>query len=417
MNGQRSVELLAPAGNFEKLKMALHYGADAVYAGLSEFSLRAQTGQFTADDLKQWINYVHDQKKKIFVTMNIFAHNRDLEMVREHAKILRELKPDGVVVADPGVFEVIAEESPGVPIHISTQANVTNKYAARFWERQGARRIVLARELTVDELKEMRDAVSLELEAFVHGAMCIAYSGRCFLSSFMNNRNGNKGECANNCRYNYTLMEEKRPGEYFPVYEDDRGTYIMSSRDLCMIEHLRLLRDAGADSFKLEGRMKGINYAAGVVKAYRDAIDLMDQEEEFARRLPGWMNEFVMISNRGYTTGMYFGKQPDDGFNHDTPTYMKPDRELAAVINEILEDGRIVVGLRNSVHVGDQLSFLTPGLEEDLFELGEMWSESGEPISTGRNNETVIIHAPHGIRLMDVVRRMILPKKLPLASV
>lgn len=270
-------ELLAPAGNYEKLTTVLHYGADAVYMGLSDFSLRAKADNFTPEELEDAAGFIHQQGRKFYITVNIFPHNRDISLIKKHLSFLKKLAPDGMIVSDIGVFEMVSEIAPALPIHISTQANITNYKAARFWERLGAERLVLSRELTIEEIKDIRDKVSIELECFVHGAICISYSGRCYISSFLANRSANRGECANSCRWNYTLMEEKRPGEYAPVYEDDTGTFLLSSRDLCMIEHLDKLADAGINSFKIEGRIKGINYAAGVVKTYREAIDSFEE--------------------------------------------------------------------------------------------------------------------------------------------
>lgn len=404
MNRSRPLELLAPAGNFEKLKMALHYGADAVYAGLSDFSLRAQTGSFTAGDLTQWINYTHEQGKRIYVTVNIYAHNRDLSAVREHARFLNEVRPDAVVLSDPGVFEIFSTEAPGLPVHISTQANITNVESARFWKRLGAERIVLARELSLGEIREIKDGADIELEAFVHGAVCIAYSGRCFISSYMTTRSGNQGECANSCRYTYSLVEEKRPGEYFPVYENEKGTYIMSSRDLCMIEHLDKLMDAGVTSFKLEGRMKGINYAAGVVKIYREALDAFSEGKDVSHRVEGWRRELSFFSNRGFTTGMYFGKQPDEDYNHDTEAYIRSEYELAGVIQEPPENGKARVAIRNTIRPGDRLVFLTPGLEEQEFELKTLLRPDGREVDVAKNEDIMILEMPDSVRPMDIIR-------------
>ena len=258
-------ELVAPAGNPEKLTTALHYGADAVFLGLSEFSLRAKADNFSENDLKEAIRLVHHKGKKAYVTVNIFPHNRDISAIKDHLLFLKGAEPDGIIVSDTGAFEMAAEISPDIPIHVSTQANITNFRSARFWEKLGAKRLVLSREITIDEIRGIRNNVSIELECFVHGAICISYSGRCYISSFQANRSANRGECTNSCRWNYALMEEKRQGEFSPVYENDRGTFILSSRDLCMIEHLDKLADAGVNSFKIEGRTKGVNYVADLL--------------------------------------------------------------------------------------------------------------------------------------------------------
>ncbi len=399
-------ELLAPAGNFEKLKTVLHYGADAVYAGLSEFSLRAQTGEFGENDLRKWVSTVHGEGKKIYITANIYPHNRDLPALREHAKLLSEMSPDGIVVSDPGAFEIFSTLAPQLPLHISTQANTTNLESVRFWRRLGAKRIVLARELSLSEIREIHDAVGdIDLEAFVHGAICIAYSGRCFLSSFMANRSGNRGECANSCRWSYSLVEEKRPGEYFPVFEDNRGTYIMSSKDLCLIAYIDQLMDAGVTSFKLEGRMKGINYAAGVVKIYREAIDRISAGESVDPYLEKWTQELSWFSSRGFTTGMLLGRQPDEDYNHDTPTYIRSLWELGGVVESCDADGRITVALRNTIQQGDRVRFLTPGMEEESFIVEEFFSITGEPVFLpGRNGQRVVLQARTGVRPGDLMR-------------
>ena len=277
-------ELLAPAGDIEKLKTAIHYGADAVYFGDSRFSLRGRARNFYPEELINAVTYAHDLGVKAYVIVNIFPHNSDMAGIEGHIEVLKEARPDAVILSDPGVFMMFRKKAPEIDIHISTQANVTNCEAALFWEGLGAKRLVLSRELSIDEIKDIRRETRIELEAFVHGSICISYSGRCYISSFLSDRSANMGECTNSCRWDYTLMEEKRPGEHFPVYENERGTYVMSSKDLCMIEHLPVLAEAGIDSFKIEGRMKGINYVAGVVKTYREAIDklgIVSDDDEY----------------------------------------------------------------------------------------------------------------------------------------
>ncbi len=398
----RTPELLAPAGNYEKLKTALHYGADAVYAGLSGFSLRAKADNFSLETLKEAVQLVHQKNKKIYITLNIFPHNRDIASIKKHLLDLREIKPDALIISDAGIVELAAETAPEIPVHISTQANITNYRSARFWEKIGAKRLVLSRELSLDEIREIRDNVSLELECFVHGSMCISYSGRCYMSSFINNRSGNRGECTNTCRWDFTLMENSRPGTYYPVYEDDRGTYVMSSRDLCMIEHLDKLADAGVTSFKIEGRMKGINYVAGVVKTYREAVDSL-QESPFKVK-EQWMQEIAMSSNRGFTTGMFFGKQPDEGYNHDDTQSYTMTHELVGVVQS-LNNGSAVIALRNNLRVGDTIEFLTPGLENIPHKVHAIHDSNGSPAETGRNEEIVSIPIVKGIRKNDLIRR------------
>lgn len=395
-------ELLAPAGDFEKLKTALHYGADALYLGDSRFSLRGKAGNFAPDRLKAAVRFVHEHNKKAYVTVNIFPHNRDLRELEEHIKFLREVSPDAVILSDPGLFIMFKKLAPEIDIHVSTQANITNIESAKFWEGLGAKRLVLSRELTIDEIKEIRNNINIEIEVFIHGSICISYSGRCYISSFLASRSANAGKCTNSCRWNYTLMEERRQGEYFPVFENDRGTYLMSSKDLCMVEHLPLLAEARVDSLKIEGRMKGINYVAGVVKTYREAIDSMAASNAYKVN-PRWLRELSMFSSRGYTTGMFFGKQPDKDYNFDGESY-RMSHELVGVVREI-NNGTAKVELRNRLDIGDQVEYLSPGLEENLFKIESMKDMDGLDISTARNEDIVFIPVPNGVRPSDLIRR------------
>lgn len=399
-------ELLAPAGSFDKLITALHYGADAVYLGVSAFSLRAKTDNFTDKTLKEAVALCRSLGKRVYVTVNVFAHNGDIDALKEHAQLLRETKPDGVIVSDPGVFDCFSEQAPGLPLHVSTQANTTNYRSAMFWERLGAKRLVLSRELTLEEIRRIRDHVSLELECFVHGSICISYSGRCYLSSFLANRSANLGLCTNSCRWMYALVEEKRPGQYLPVYEDDRGTYVMSSRDLCMIEHLDKLAGAGVDSFKIEGRMKGVNYLAGVVKSYREAVDALTVSPYMVRE--SWLGELSEASNRGFTTGMYLGRQLDGDYNHDEGEIYRPGRTLVGIVKAI--DGtRGKVLLRDTLRIGDTLEPLSRDCERASFCVTEMLNPDGNPIDIGKaaqnNEEMIVINLPASVRVNDLLRR------------
>lgn len=395
-------ELLAPAGDFEKLRTAVHYGADAVYIGDSRFSLRGKAGNFNEEEMRDAVRYARDKGVKVYVTVNIFPHNRDLPDVAKHIQFVRDIRPDAVILSDPGIFAMFREAAPEIDIHISTQANVTNVRAARFWEQLGARRIVLARELSIEEIREIRRGTGVELEVFVHGSICLSYSGRCYISSFLASRSANRGECTNSCRWNYLLMEEKRNGEYLPVYEDDRGTYLLSSKDLCMIEHLDLLSDAGVESFKIEGRMKGINYAAGVVKVYREAVDALGGQTD-RRVRERWLRELSMFSSRGFTSGMFFGRQPDRDYNFDEESY-RMSHELVGVVLEVDgEDARI--GLKNRLDRGDRLEFLSPGLEEIFFEVNNIRNEENYGIDTARNQDIILMKVPIGVRKNDLIRR------------
>lgn len=401
MTKMKAPELLAPAGDFEKMKTVIHYGADAVYLGDPRFSLRSKARNFGPDELESAIKYARERGVKVYVTLNIFPHNRDIEGIREHIDLLGRLRPDAVIISDPGVFSLFTERAPDMDIHISTQANITNTEAARFWQKAGAKRLILSRELSIDEIREIRDKTDIELEVFVHGSICMSYSGRCYISSFLADRSANTGECTNSCRWNYRLMEEKRPGEYFPVYEDDRGTYMMSSKDLCLIGCLPLLRDAGINSFKIEGRMKGINYAAGVVKTYREAIDSLNDFQYCVK--DRWLKELSMFSSRGYTTGMLLGKQPDNDYNFDGESY-RMSHELVGIVLE--SDGpNAKVGLRNRLDIGDPIEFLAPGLEETPFVVGSIRDIDGMPVTSARNEEIVNINIPEGVRVNDLIRR------------
>lgn len=394
-------ELLAPAGDFKKLRTAIHYGADAVYLGDSRFSLRGKAGNFNSLELGKAVVYAHEKGKRIYVTVNIFPHNNDLLDIESHMELLKDIKPDAVILSDPGIFRMFREKAPEINIHVSTQANITNSEAAIFWEDLGAKRLVLSRELSIDEIREIRRKVSIELEVFVHGSICISYSGRCYISSFLASRSANTGECTNSCRWNYTLMEEKRQGEYLPVFENDRGTFLMSSKDLCMIKHLPLLAEAGIDSFKIEGRMKGINYVAGVVKTYREAVDsISDGIYNVNKR---WLNELSMFSSRGFTTGMFFGKQPDEDYNSDSESY-RMSHELVGVILEI-NNGTAKVELRNRLDAGDSVRYLSPGIEERLFEVNSMKDADGIIITSARNEDIIFIQAPKEATKNDLIRR------------
>ncbi|WP_218251167.1 peptidase U32 family protein [Candidatus Magnetobacterium casense] len=400
-------ELLAPAGSFDKLRTAIHYGTDAVYLGLTGFSLRAKGDNFDGgqrgEQLKSAVDYAHAHGKKAYVTVNVFLHNADLQSLAEHIDCLREINPDGVIVSDPGAFDAIAEAIPSLPIHISTQANITNWRSARFYERLGAKRLVLARELSINEIKDIRDHVSIELECFVHGAICISYSGRCYISAFLANRSANSGLCTNSCRWNYTLMEEKRPGEHFPVYENDRGTYVMSSRDLCMIEHLDKLHTAGVNSFKLEGRVKGVNYLATVVKVYREAIDALNSGSDYVAD-DRWLTELSSVSNRGFTTGMYLGSHPDGHYNHDEQEMYKGSHNILGVVR-CTRDGWGEVYLKGKLAVGDSVVFLSPGLERAAIILRQIKDVFGNPIDSAKNEDTVIIPIIEGVKKNDLLKK------------
>ena len=404
----KKYELLAPAGNFEKLQIALHYGADAVYMGIPELSLRGKMKDMNLDVLKESIDYVKKQNKKIYVTMNIFPHNKDLPLIVENLNILEEWKPHAIIFSDPAVLRLAKKYAPSIPLHISTQANVTNVEAAKFWVELGVERIILAREVSIEEIKQFREELDCELEAFVHGSLCIAYSGKCYMSAYMANRSANKGECTNSCRWKYTvyyLKEETRDGQFFPVYEDDRGTYVMSSKDLCMIEHLPLLVEAGVNSFKIEGRMKGINYLAGVVKTYREAIDSIEKQNFILQEK--WLKELNMFSNRGYTTGMYFGPHRVDGYQHHGRSRNTLELGLAGVVQQVDDDGVWLLA-RDKIYINDSIVFLRNGLEEEIFTIKEIRT-SNKSMELLKNAEIakLILDKPiPNVQPLDIARKI-----------
>jgi putative protease len=311
--GYKMPELLAPAGSFDKMVAAIHYGANAVYCGGKRFSLRAHASNFSEKELGEAVKYAHAKNVKLYVTVNIFAHQADLQGLEKYLQYLQNIGVDGVIVSDPGIFTLAKETIPGVPIHLSTQANVTNPANARFWEKQGAKRLNLARELSLSEISEIRKALqpATRIEIFVHGALCISYSGRCLLSCYFTGRDANRGECAQPCRYNYVLQEEKRPGQYFPVEEDGYGTYIFNSKDLCLLNKLPQLINIGVDSLKIEGRMKSVHYVGAVVRVYRAALDYT---------VPSlYMKELMKVGTRGYTENFVFGPPGAEGMLYDRP--------------------------------------------------------------------------------------------------
>lgn len=356
------VELLAPAGNLEKLKIAILYGADAVYIGGKKFGLRAQSDNFSLEEMKQGVEFAHNRGKKVYLTMNIIPHNNDLEGMAEYIKEVKKIGIDAVLVSDPGVFSIVKETEPNMEVHLSTQANNTNYKSANFWYNMGIKRVVLARELSLNEIKEIRSKVpdDLELEMFVHGAMCISYSGRCLLSNYMANRNSNKGECAHPCRWRYYLMEEKRPGEYMPVFEDEKGTYIYNSKDLCLIEYIPEIIEAGVTSLKIEGRMKSVFYVATVVSAYRKAIDAYYNDKENYKFNKELISEVSMASHRYYTTG-FFNKRPDGNEQiYDTSTYIREYEFLGVVLEYDKESQIAKIEQRNRMIINDDIEILNP---------------------------------------------------------
>ena len=358
----RNTELLIPAGSLDVLKTAVVYGADAVYIGGEAFGLRAKAHNFSLEDMKEGVEFAHSRGVKVYVTANILAHNDDLEGVEQYFEELKSVKPDALIISDPGVFAIAKRVLPEMELHVSTQANNTNYGTYLFWYQQGAKRVVSARELSLKEIREIRARIpeDMEIESFMHGAMCISYSGRCLLSNFFTGRDANQGACTHPCRWKYAIVEETRPGEYMPVYENERGTYIFNSKDLCMIEHIPELIDAGIDSFKIEGRMKTALYVATVARTYRKAIDDFKKDPELYRQNMEWYKEEIgKCTYREFTTGFYFGKPGADAQIYDNNTYVKNFTYLGTVEN-VDERGFAKIEQKNKFSVGEMIEIMKP---------------------------------------------------------
>lgn len=386
-------ELLAPAGDLERLKMALIYGADAVYIGGEEFSLRAYADNFSAEDMKEGIEFAHSIGKKVYITLNIIPHNRDLTGIEKYVSEISKMKPDGVIVSDLGVVDVIKEQAPEMKFHISTQANNVNWRTVSHWAKLGAERVILARELSLEEIKEIRDKLpqSLQLEIFMHGAMCISYSGRCLLSNYMAGRESNMGACAHPCRWQYYLMEEKRPGEYFPVYENERGTFIFNSNDLCMIEHIPEMVGAGVSSLKIEGRMKSSFYVATVVKAYRQAIDdYFENPDKYNGSKGNYLEEISKASHRNFTTGFYFGRPGNESHNYNSSSYVRDYDFIGLVLDYDDSKGIALVEQRNKFIVGDNIEVVPP--KGEWFQDSIQWikNSEGENVDSAPNAQMIV---------------------------
>lgn len=390
-------ELLAPAGSLEKLKTAIHYGADAVYLGGKEFSLRAHATNFSRQDMLEAVLFAHDRNVPVFVTVNIFAHNRDLTDVAPYLQWLEEIGVDGLIISDPGVLNIANRVVPHMSIHLSTQANVTNIESARFWEKQGVSRLNLARELTLTEISEIKKNIKAKIEIFVHGALCISYSGRCMLSLYLTGRDANQGKCAHPCRYGYRIEEQKRQGQFFPVEEDGRGTYIFNSKDLCLINRLPELIAAGVDSIKIEGRMKGIYYAGGIVRIYRAALDYIYQTMEEAPGepvvMPGdFMEEIVKLGSRGYTENFFDGAPEVDDMRY---TGARVDQTYVPAAIVLQPGPRPFVEARNRIRPGEKLEYMGRGLENISFEIHAIETAQGKVLQQANpGNEVYLTTTP-----------------------
>ena len=404
----RRPELLIPASSLEVLKIAVIYGADAVYIGGEAFGLRAKAKNFSMEEIREGIAFAHAHDVKVYITANILAHNGDLDGVREYFAELREIKPDALIISDPGVYMIAKEVCPEIERHISTQANNTNYGTYRFWYEQGAKRVVSARELSLAEIKEIRANIpdDLEIETFIHGAMCISYSGRCLLSNYFTGRDANQGACTHPCRWKYAVVEEKRPGEYLPVYENERGTYIFNSKDLCMIEHIPELMESGIDSFKIEGRMKTALYVATVARTYRRTIDDYKQSPELYREHMAWYQE--QISNctyRQFTTGFFFGKPSDEAQIYDNNTYVKEYTYLG-IVGEQNEEGLYRVEQRNKFSVGESIEVMKPDGANITVTVQRIVDEEGNDMESAPHPKQVLyIDLGQPLAMYDILRR------------
>lgn len=404
---RRHPELLIPASSPEVLKTAVIFGADAVYIGGEAFGLRAKAKNFSMEEMREGIEFAHEHDVKVYVTANILAHNSDLPEVRKYFEELKELKPDALIIADPGVFDIAKEVCPEIERHISTQANNTNYGTYNFWYRQGASRVVSARELSMKELKELRANIpeDLEIETFIHGAMCISYSGRCLLSNYFTGRDANRGACTHPCRWKYAVVEETRPGEYMPVYENERGTYIFNSKDLCMIEHIPELIDAGIDSLKIEGRMKTALYVATVARTYRKAIDDYQKDPELYRQnMPWYLDQISNCTYRKFTTGFFFGKPDDDAQIYDSNTYVKDYTYLGIVGGT--EDGLCRIEQRNKFSVGETIEIMKPDGRNVEVTVERIVNEDGEEQESAPHSKQVLyVKLSECPEKFDILRR------------
>lgn len=401
-------ELLVPASSLEVLKVAVIYGADAVYIGGEAFGLRAKAKNFSKEDMREGIAFAHAHGVKVYVTVNILAHNRDLEGVREYLQELKEIGPDALIIADPGIFMYAKEICPEIERHISTQANNTNYETYRFWYNLGAKRVVSARELSLEEIREIRAHIpdDMEIETFIHGAMCISYSGRCLLSNFMAGRDANQGACTHPCRWKYAVVEENRPGEYMPVYENERGTYIFNSKDLCMIEHIPELLSAGIDSMKIEGRMKTALYVATVARTYRLAIDDYKKDPVYYQsRIPFYKEEIAKCTYRQFTTGFFFGKPNEDSQIYDNNTYMKEYTYLG-IVGEPNEQGMYRLEQRNKFSVGEEIEVMKPDGSNIPVVVRAITDEEGNPMESAPHPKQVLyVDLGRELSRFDILRR------------
>ena len=404
----RKPELLVPASSLEVLKIATVFGADAVYIGGEAFGLRAKARNFSKEEMAQGIAFAHEHGVKVYVTVNILAHNYDLEGVREYLKELKELKPDALIIADPGIFTYAKEICPEIERHISTQANNTNYETYRFWYNLGAKRVVSARELSLEEIRQIRAHIpeDMEIETFIHGAMCISYSGRCLLSNFLVGRDANQGACTHPCRWKYSIVEESRPGEYMPVYENERGTYIFNSKDLCMIEHMDDVLTSGIDSLKIEGRMKTALYVATVARTYRKAIDdYLEDPAKYQANMSWYQEQIAGCTYRKFTTGFFYGKQNQDALIYDYITYEKGYTYLGFA-EAIDERGYVQITQRNKFTVGETIEIMKPDGANVVVPVKAIYDEEGNSAESAPHpQQKLFVDLGGGVQVYDILRR------------
>ena len=407
-------ELLVPAGNLEKLKMAVHYGADAVYLSGKEYGLRSYAGNFTLAEMEEGIKLAHKRQVKVYVTVNIVARNDDFVALPDYLNSLSRLKVDGLIVSDPGIIAQARQHVPHLPLHLSTQLSTSNWCSAQFWQQQGIARINLARELSLEEIALIKQKVPVKIEVFIHGALCISHSGRCLLSTYLTYRDPNRGECAHPCRWKYSLMEENRPDLYFPVTEDEYGSYVFNSKDLCLIEYLPEIIAAGVDAIKIEGRMKGIHYVAGITRIYRHALDCYGRDPEDYQFKAEWLEELKKVSHRGYTIGFFLGTPSEESFRYDTSNYTRT-HELVGVVKEILpstdeatstDSARLVkLQVRNKITRGDKVEFINKDLNSYHTTVDEMMNERGEVLPLAQPGQEIVIRTNLQVGVNDLLRR------------
>ena len=407
---KKKVELLAPAGDLERLKVAILYGADAVYLGGNAFGLRAKAKNFSIDEMAEGVEFAHSHNAKVYVTCNIFAHNSDInsDKLVNYLKELERINVDGVIVADPGVFSIVKETVPNMEIHISTQANTTNYQTAKFCKSLGATRVVMAREMSFKEIKALAGNVSdIEIEAFVHGAMCMAYSGRCLLSNYFTNRDANRGACAQSCRWKYKIVEETRPGEYYPIEEDERGTYIFNSKDLCMIEYIPELIESGIYSFKIEGRVKTSYYVGSVIKAYREAIDdYLKDPALYESKKDYYLEEVKKSSYRGYTTGFFFDKPKEEAQVYTSNSYVRTYDFIGMVKEYDEQTGFAIIEQRNKFIIGEEIEFLTTKGKNFSQKVLEMYDMDGNKLEEAPHPQQIIkLKVDNPVLPFDMMRK------------